>query len=356
MVGLGGADILVRAVAHGRDQFQRYYGNMLLLIGVTLPLVVVIGTVLAVLAMRSELPIADIVLAIAGEVLIGRMAASLELTMVAHNQTTWASIVRSVTATVRLAAALLYFTLLGQSGLHGWIVVVLVQSALLSIVYIFVGSRLYGRPALALMRGELSDGTAFAVQKIANSAQSNLDRMILSSFASAYALGIYGAASRVLQLGLFPIQVATRLVYPKYFEHGRHGLGPTRRYAFSVLPIVAGVGVVSGVGIAIASFLVPSILGSAFADASGVALRLAFAMPLMALQYPAGDILSGTGRQKLRSVISVAASGLFGFLLAFGAWVDGQSGIVYAYLVGQAVILVVLWTAALLVKDPPARD
>src|SRR5689334_13263064 len=77
LVGLGGADILVRAVAREREAFRRYYGNMLLLGALTTPLVVAVGVAVAVGAMQTTVAWLPLVAALVAEILIARMSASL---------------------------------------------------------------------------------------------------------------------------------------------------------------------------------------------------------------------------------------------------------------------------------------
>jgi O-antigen/teichoic acid export membrane protein len=353
LVGLGGADILVRAVARERDAFRRYYGNMLLLGALTTPLVVALGVAVAVGAMQTAVSWLPLVAALTAEIVIARMSASMELVMVAHGHTERAGWVRMSTVVVRLLLAGGYFVLLGWHDLDGWIAVVVVQSLALTAVYIVIGARLYGQPVWQLLRHELGSGLSFCVTQTARSAQSNLDRMVLSRYADDATLGLYGAASRFLQLGMFPLQVVTRIIYPKYFVHGKEGIAASRRYAVRMAPLLFGVGVLSSGAVAVAALLAPYALGAGYEGATSVTMGLACALPFMALQYPAADALTGAGRQSLRALIySVSAVG-FGFVLLGGAYLGGIRGVVAAFLLGHALLALIYWAVAFLCRDVP---
>jgi O-antigen/teichoic acid export membrane protein len=351
LVGLGGADILVRAVARERAAFRRYYGNMLLLGALTTPLVVALGVAVAVGAMQTTVDWLPLVAALVAEILIARMSASLELVMVAHGHTVRAGWVRMTTVVVRLLLALAYFMLIGSHDLNGWIGVVFVQSMLLTAVYVVIGGRLYGQPVWQLLRHELGSGLSFCVTQTARAAQSNLDRMVLSRYADDATLGLYGAASRFMQLGMFPLQVVTRIIYPNYFVHGKQGIAASRRYAVRMAPLLFGVGLLSGAAVAVAALLAPYALGAGYAGSTGVTMGLACALPFMALQYPAADALTGAGRQSLRALIySVSAVG-FGFVLLGGAYLGGIRGVVAAFLLGHLLLAVIFWAVAFLCRD-----
>lgn len=353
LAGLGGADVLVRAVARDRTRFRAYYGNMLVLIGASLPVVVAAGVAVVAGVMQNALSLLLIVVALCAEIAIARMSASLELVMVAHGHTARAGWVRMTTVVVRLLLAVAYFVLGDLHDLDGWIWLVLVQSLAVTVVYVILGARLYGAPAWQLLPNELGAGTLFCITQSARAMQSNLDRIVLSRYADDSVVGLYGAASRFLQLGLFPLQVVTRIIYPKYFVHGAQGIAASRRYAISVTPALFGVGVLSGLGVAVAALLAPKVLGAEYGGSVMLTAALALSLPLMALQYPAADALTGAGRQGLRAGIYSLSSVGFGFVLLAGVRLGGTHGLVAGFLCGHLLLALVLWATAFYCKDAP---
>lgn len=351
LVGLGGSDVLVRAVARDKSRFSAYYGNMLLLLAISLPVVVALGVGVAVGAMHSSVDLIPIIAALTAEIAVARISASLELVMVAHGQMARAGWLRMSTVLVRLLLALGFFLLFDLHGLNAWIWLVFAQSLVVTGFYVMLGARLYGQPAWQLLKGELGSGTLFCITQTARSAQSNLDRMVLSRYADDAAVGLYGAASRFLQLGMFPVQVLTRIIYPKYFVHGADGIAASRRYALRMTPAMLGVGVLSGVGVALAALLAPHVLGREYGGSVEITVALAFSLPLMALQYPAADALTGAGRQGLRAAIYSVASVGFGFVLLAGAHLASIKGLIAAFLIGHLSLALVLWGTAFMCSD-----
>jgi O-antigen/teichoic acid export membrane protein len=351
LVGFGGADLLVRGTARDPSRFQAYFGNLLILAGVTLSFVVAGGAWVSLVFIGTLLPPIVVIALLLGEITLGRMSASLELIMVAQRHNVWAGYVRLTTATLRLLLALFFFVIFGLSNLNLWIAATFVQSVTTSLAYVAIGAWLYGLPAPVLMWGELKAGAAFLVNQASRASQGNFDRIILSRFADVESVGIYGAASRVLTLGLFPIQVVTRIIYPNYFVHGIEGMRATRRYALKMTPILVAVGAVASVAVAIAGHLAPFVLGRDFEGMAKVAAWLGLALPLIALQYPPADALTGAGRQDVRATISVCATIGFGFIMALGTHLGGVNGLVAAFLVSHALLAAAMWVAAALAKD-----
>lgn len=351
LVGLGGADILVRAVSRNKKRFPEYFGNMLLYMAVTLPLVTMAAVYFAIEVMHIRLMTTVVLFAILMEILIARISASVELVMVAHGHTVKAGYIRMLTVIVRLSAILIFSIFYNSHELNDWVLLVSVQSFLLSIFYVFLASRTYGMPVWVLFKHEALDGLAFCVNQTARSSQTNLDRVVLSRFADNAMLGIYGAATRILQLGLFPIQVATRIIYPKFFIHGEKGMVHSHQFALKVAPVLALVGVFSGICVAIAAQFAPYVLGRDFDGITKVATWLALAMPFVALQYPAADALTGAGKQWLRARIYGVMVVFFACILLIGARFGGVNGLIFAFISGHMIFAAALWVSVVRVLE-----
>lgn len=354
--GLGGADLLVRGTARDPSRFRAYFGNMLILAGLTFPAALVAGILIALGFMTTPLRLASVAALLGGEIAIGRSAASLELIMVAHRHTVRAGFVRLTTAGLRLALAALFFLLLGQSDLDLWIAAACVQSLATALTYLVLGAALYGRPAWTILSAEMGAGATFSLNQFTRAAQGNIDRVVLSRFADAASVGIYGAASRMLALGLFPLQVVTRMTYPAYFVHGQKGLRASRRYALRVSPVMLLVGLAASAVVALAGHWAPWVLGRDFAAMSGVVAWLGLALPLIALQYPAADALTGAGLQGARAIISLIAAVGFGLIMVVGTQLAGVNGLIIAFLVSHALFAIALWGAAFLMRDSSLRS
>ncbi|MDB4985827.1 MAG: lipopolysaccharide biosynthesis protein [Myxococcaceae bacterium] len=354
LVGLGGSDLLVKAVAIRRAAFSAYFGNMLLLLAVTLPAVVASGVLVSLSEVGEHLSLFDVSASILGETLVGRVAASTELAMVAHGHLVRASSVRLTTALSRLLTAVAFFHY--SSDLRHWILAVSAQCILLSAAYIALLRVLYGRPLWRFVRNEFGAGVAFSVNQTARAMQTNIDRLALAHFASDAALGAYAAGTRLLQLGLVPIQIVTRIVYPRFFEHGLSGLRGTRKYGLQCAPALLGVGVASAVGVALCGLFAPALLGASFAATSESTPLLACALPLIALQYPAADALTGAGYQRLRTIIFVTAAVGFGIVLVAGAAIGEVRGVIFALIGGHALLAAVLWLSLFKLPDGGATE
>jgi O-antigen/teichoic acid export membrane protein len=142
-------------------------------------------------------------------------------------------------------------------------------------------------------------------------------------------------------------QAATRIYYPRFFRAAAAGQDALTALVRQAAARMALVGLLALALTALASILLPLLLGSDYAGVAGIAAGLAFAAPLTALQYPAADALTAAGRQGLRTALYLAAAAASAVLLAAGAAAAGAAGGVAAFVIVQAALAVALWRAHL---------
>lgn len=348
VVGLGSADVLVRSVARNPDSFARQFGSVILLVSATLPVVAGVSLWLAVVFVHSSLTLPAILAGLMGEILAARASASAEAVMVAHGHVVKAAGVRVITVVTRLVAALAYFHFAHDLG--GWVLAVLAQSAVLAVGLVGVVAWTYGRPHFALDRSDFTQGLSFSIGQASRALQGNIDRVILAAFATTAVVGAYAAGSRLLVVGLFPLQVMTRLLYPDFFRHGEGGIAATRRFAFSKVWVMFAVGLGSFAAVAIVAQVLPRALGHDFIASRHAAVALAAALPLIGLQYLAADSLTGAGFQGLRATLAIVSSGCFGLLMVAGAMLGGVNGVIIAFITAHGLFLALLVLASYLVE------
>lgn len=347
VVGLGATDLMMRAVATNRSSFSNYWRLVLQWTAWSWPLACLVGLGVGTQWMAVHLPWPLMALALAAEVLVARISASTELVMVAHEQPVRAAWVRVGTVAARLLVAASYFLAFAQRELAGWIFVVAGQSVLVAGAYVWLVQRLYGGPSGTPVSGELAAGLSFCITQVARSAQGNLDRIVLARFGTEAALGAYGAATRFMQLGMFPIQVATRMLYPKFFQVAKGGIGASRAFGLKAGAAMLAVGCFAAVAVALAGALAPWVLGEDYRPASHYVWILALALPFLAAQYPAADTLTAVRRQALRASLSLGATLLMGSVLLICALLWGAEGVAWGFVVACALVASVFWGAAL---------
>lgn len=347
-VGLGAHEVMMRETARQRSAFRACFGHVLAMSALSLLPIGLVAWGVAVGLMQVQLHPALLACALLAEIVIARSLNNVESIMVAHGDAVRSSGMRLRGALFRLAAAGLYFGLLGQTSLQGWVFsIVVLMIAVLAYCW-WRSVSLYGRPQGGLMRHGILDGVLLGLPQVAFSILSNVDRMALARFVAPAEVGAYGAATRALQLGLFPLQIGTRITYPHFFAAHNTGARQGLRFALKVSLAMLALGVVSmGMVIAV-SYAVPFIFGKDFSAAQPLLIVLALSLPLIGLLTPPADVLTSLNRQGLRASCYLVVALAFIGVAALAARQHGALGVAWAYVGAIAALTLSLWACLLL--------
>lgn len=356
MVGLGSNEVLMRETARDRSVFPRYFGHLLAMTFASLVPICLTAFVVAAALMQVPMAQGWLAMALLAEILTSRSMNHLESAMVAHGDAVRAGWLRLEAAAFRLAAALLYFGLLGQSDLTGWVLVVtLLAAAVMAYAYRLCVRR-YGPPVHGLLRHEVRAGILLGLPQLAFSLLSNVDRAALARFVPAAEVGAYGTATRAMQIGLFPLQVGTRVTYPHFFSPQHSGARRGLHFALKVSVAMVLLGLVSMALVVAVSHAIPLIFGRDFSAAQPLLLMLAFSLPITGLVTPPADVLTSLNRQDLRAgcYLAVALAFVGGALL--GARLHGAMGVAIAYVCAIGLLAAALWACVLVLARREARS
>lgn len=353
LTGLGAGDLMIRAVARRPEAFCGYFGNAAVL-GAATGLVAIALSIGVASILVPSVTLGTIVIVISSEVIVGRISAFGEQVAISHSNVVRASVYRSVAALARLFFVAVAIFGMRHFSLDTWSWFACANAAAVSSVILFDVVRLYGRPTLWLAWKELLDGSYFALNQIARASQSNLDRLFLAQTASPAVIGNYGAAARLVQVGIVPMQIITRMYYPKFFVFSEKGPAAVRAYALrSAIPMLA-VSILSAGAISSGAIFIPWLLGQGYADSVNATIALAWTLPLVGIQYPAADALTVLSFQGLRTAIYLTSVLCSSALLAIAAYFGGVGTIIAAVYLANAVFVVLLW--AMMFSRTRARE
>lgn len=350
-VGLGCGEILIRAVARDPASYARHFGQALILVGITLPVVLTIA--LMSQNILFSLPVAFYVIALltASDLITGRASVLAEHVAIAHRAIRVANAYRLFSGAMKGITIAVACFLFDVQTLEQWWPWQVGQAIFAMVLYTGHVIRRFGRPRWSLEVSSVQRGLIFALTQILRATQFNIDRMIIGTFGNVSVLGMYGAATRLVQVSLLPVQALLRMTYPTYFARGRDGIVATWAYARRLFPFVLLLSVGIAAALALASEFVIPVFGSSFAGAGGIILWLAPLPILVSIQYIFSDALTGADYQAIRTSLLAGGLVLNAILIALGVNWFGTPGIVGAVLLSNVSLLIgIIATAKGLVR------
>ena len=311
------------------------------------PLLIPVGTDLAI--------VAGLVLA---EFVCARSADLASAVFVAREEMHVTAFCQVLVPALRLVAAGVLVLSPTPVGLGSWVSALVVSSALSGLICLALAVRAVGRPVLGLtrFRGHWREAALFSVGIGVQTAHNDIDKVMLGKLDGPAGAGIYGAAYRVVDTAWLPVRAMLGAAWPRLFRHAREGRSELLPFVRAVAgPSVLYSVVVMAAMITGAGLLVP-LLGESYAESVPLLRVLAVVVLLRCLHYLPADVLTGIGRQGVRTTIQVTvlvANVLLNLWLIprFGVW-----GAAWSTLVCEALLALSLWVALALAVRRPAAD
>ena len=188
----------------------------------------------------------------------------------------------------------------------------------------------------------LRAGWDFAVGLAAAKTFADLDKLLLPRLASSATGGLYSAAYRVINFSQTPMIALLTSHFAELCRQGQKGLPQGWRYACHLSPWVVGYGSLAALGLALGSYGIPWVLGSAYRETALILRWLSPVILLEGIHLLLSHLLTGAGLQRPRSRLQLLALGLNGLLN--GAWIPrwGWQGAALATLLSEVALVLAL--------------
>lgn len=188
-----------------------------------------------------------------------------------------------------------------------WQMLISVVAALAAAWMVFAR---FGRPSwqAGLFRKHWFEAITFALSCSTTSAYNDIDKTMLSHYGMNAANGVYSMAYRVINIATMPVRSIQSAAFPRYCVLGSEGIGPVFKYAVKITKRTVIAGVLIAIGLWIVAPLMPILAGKGFEEGAS-AIRWLCLLPLFrALQFSAGDAITGAGYQSHRFGIQLIAA------------------------------------------------
>jgi O-antigen/teichoic acid export membrane protein len=344
-VGLGMEILLLKNVAKNRSLFSAYWGNSLvvtLLTGVGFICLLVLLSPL--LLPRSISPLALLLVAI-GDLIFGSITNLAGRSFQAVDRLNISAQIGIFVMFTKVLAAIALLQFFPQPNSLQWVSLYSASSMISALFAAILVQRWLGSPTLELARikSELTEGLSFSVSNSAYTIYSDIDKTMLARLSTLAATGIYAAAYRLIDVAFIPVISIAGAAYADFFRKGKDGIGAALTFAKPLVAITATYSTIAGVAMLVLAPIVPLILGDEYREVVA-ALRWLAPIPLFrAMQHFGGDILSGSGFQRWRSMLE---AGIAIFNIAINLWLIplySWKGAAWASLTSDGLLMLLLW-------------
>lgn len=349
----GTGQMLIQDVSRQPDLFARRWGQALV---VTITSGLALGTLVTAasrLVLPASIPLALVVMIALSELLFARFTDVASQAFWAFGKLQRTAVISVWLVVVRLIAALALVALVENPTALDWGVGYVLSSAVAAVGALALVQRELGSPDFRRSgeRPRFREGFYFSLGQSAGGVYNDIDKTMLARLSTLEAAGVYGAAYRILDVAFAPVLSLLMASYPQFFKSGAAGVGSALKLARRLLPVGSAYGAATGVALFFSAPLIPLLLGEGYADTVSAIRWLALLPLLRAVQYLGADILTGAGRQPLRSALYLGTAGanilLNLWLIPRYSWM----GAAWASLISDAGLALAVWISVMWVHQ-----
>jgi O-antigen/teichoic acid export membrane protein len=345
--GLACEVVLVKNVSRNPQAFAEYFGNGLILLAVTTPVLVVVSNVAVLLLSGARVPWAIVTMMAVADLFFLRVNMLCAAGYQAFDRMKKCALLNTGFSACRLAGALLAAMSIRHLGIVSWAFFYSGSAVVAALLSFTIVTYDLGRPRWFIARQEFRFGFHTSLQATMFFAMRDIDKPLLSRLASLQVAGLYAAAFRLADAAVVPIRALMYAASARYFRHGRKGARGSSDFALRLLPYGVVYGALAFAGIEIVPWLLPWVLGHQYAGSAAV-LRVFGVLPLLHATYNIGaDALSASGHQSTRSSVQGIAAGLMAVLCVVLIPRYGIYGAAIANITSHATMAAMTWFALL---------
>lgn len=343
--GFGSPMVLLKYVSRDRSLLPVNWGNGLLTIGVS-------GTLLTfvVLALtRFFLGPAFFVLTILvclSDLFMVRVAELATFAFAALGQMGEAARMNVYITLSRLLGILAVSAIFRHPDVRQWTVAYSLGAAA-CFVYALIRTTIAARGIQVRPRqawSDLPESGLFAVNLCSATIYNDIDKTMVGKLASFTATGIYGAAYRIIDVSLVPVQAMLSAAYPEFFRQGVGGAPATKKYAYRLIKRAVPFGALAAASLLLGAPLIPHILGAKYVSSVEAVRWLAVIPFLRSIHIFLADGLTAAGHQGSRTIVQVGVGVLNVvlniFFIRFWSW----RGAAWSSILCDAMLAISLWT------------
>jgi O-antigen/teichoic acid export membrane protein len=308
--GLGAANVMIMRGSREPALLPVYFGNALLVMAVTGSLLVAGATLGTPIVLGDQVSVALVAVSAVSELLSSKLVDVCWHAFIARDQLQFTSRFMGMHSVARLAAALIFVTTSSSLSAMHWAWWALTSNTLVSIWCLKETLRAVGpaRLELARIRADFWNGVSFAIGIAARSFYTDADKIFLTRYAGAEAVGQYTMAFRVVQIVMAPVRAISFSLQAKLFRAGEAGIEGALSVTLRLLGPLMGASLVLAAGFYVSAPLLSFIAGPRYEE-SVIVLRALCLMPLLlALQAVMQDTLVTSGSQRHAASSQVVAA------------------------------------------------
>jgi O-antigen/teichoic acid export membrane protein len=357
---LGAGDAVLRHVARDRASYPGMLGHALIVLSVT-------GIVLSIVAaffmsmllgaeVAGRIGFLRVLLFAVASIWLANLIGLAQYVFLGLGDFKRANLIELGYAAGRLLTAVVACAGFGVSTLGAWAVWFFAAHVLMLAACVALLWPL-GRPIRHVDRAELVLGFHYCTPRALDALRTNADRIVLGIVVAASVLANYAIAARIAQVSQIVFNALNRIVYPRFARRKSEGFRGILRTALAYQTGVAGLALLTALGLYVIAPVLPVLVGAPYESAIGYIRLLCWLLVPLAMQTVPYDLLGAFDRHGIRATLYNSVSLAGAALTALAVYTAGITGAFVALYLIETALAVGLWAVLLhLARAEPATS
>ncbi len=190
----------------------------------------------------------------------------------------------------------------------------------------------------------------FSFPILVSSVQADGDKAVLNFYGFPAIAGTYGAAFKLIQFALMPINAFDGAAFQRFLNHDPNARGQHLRRARQSATFTVPLSLVMAAALFVAAPILPAVVGDQFGDSVAMTRALLLMVPIYALTTAPMNGLLGLGKTTLRSQIYIGAAVVSVLLYVVLIPLIDWRGALIGTVVGESVIAVAGWASLVIMQ------
>ncbi|PKN43390.1 MAG: hypothetical protein CVU60_03270 [Deltaproteobacteria bacterium HGW-Deltaproteobacteria-18] len=341
----GSERLMIRDISLNRNKFNIYWGSALLSLFLLCLVVIFLIVIIGKYFFENNIDIKLLLFIAISDCLFAQIVNIHSYAFQAMQKINYMGFCKILLSFCRLISVIVFLYYSSTLTAEAWAIFNLIASFFGALFVTIFAIKCNGLPILNLYYFKnIFSGLSFAATSSAVYASNDIDKVMLSSIVGQSAVGIYGAAYKLINISFTPILSLLISTYAIFFEKSTVSIKAVFDYAFKLSIVALPFGLIISISILFFAPVVPFILGDKYAS-SVTAMRLLSFLPVIKIfQYFGGDALTALNMQNHRLsvvVISTAINVILNFvLIPLYSW----KGAILSTLICDLFIALSIWT------------
>jgi O-antigen/teichoic acid export membrane protein len=343
LMGFGIGNILIKNIAQNKENINLIWGQSLKVIAFSFIVVCPFSIAVYIYINDFYINIFPFIIFSLTELLLYSLIELCCQLLQSINESKKVSIISMIYSSAKLLSVLILYVI-SNPELNSWLWLYFFSTFSATLLTFYIVTRTIGYPIFNKSKDilmKIKESSFFSINNLVTVIINEIDKLILNKFTTSSLVGIYTLSYKMIDISFIPIKSFLFYSYANFFKYGKGGIKDTLRYSLPYMSINIVIALLIAITIYLIAPIVPFLVGKSDPRIVNIIKFMCLIPLIRTLYYFTGDILTGSGFQKLRTLINIPITLLSVLLNVYLIKIYSWTGAIITMYISYTLIILV---------------